>query len=257
MKCPEARQHLYPFLDDELDVPTNLDVLAHLNVCSRCTELFEEERQFSEAIRASQRSVTLAEEARQRVLVRFRQQARPAGLRRLRRSLRGVTGVAAALIALLILVFVAISLTSSSGFALAAAEIHERQIEKHEEASSWPVDSKTVDGYVRGRFDKASLDFLKDSPFGLLGGRDCSQLQSGAVQVGLTMDGRPVSLYILSKDAYDLSEFEERQACGRSVWVCPAKRCTIVAWRCGDLLYALAGAAELQDRLLQNVPEPR
>ncbi|MEQ8762432.1 MAG: zf-HC2 domain-containing protein [Planctomycetota bacterium] len=254
MKCPEARQHLYPFLDDELDVPTNLDVLAHLHVCSRCADLFEEERQFNDSLRASQRSVTFAHDSRLRVLERFRRQAKPTPMRRLGSSMRGVAGIAAASVLLISLVFLAISLTSSSGLALSAAKIHERAIERHDDLRSWPIDSKTLEGYVRGRFEHASLQFLDATSLGVLGGRDCSQLEPGAVQVGLSMEGRPVSLYILSGAEYDLSEFEMRESGGRSVYVCPARRCAIVAWRCGDLIYALTGAVELEGALLSNVP---
>ena len=33
MDCNELNKYLYPFLDDELDMSQNLEVLAHLNVC--------------------------------------------------------------------------------------------------------------------------------------------------------------------------------------------------------------------------------
>jgi hypothetical protein len=46
MKCKEVRKRIYPLLDDELETETNIEVLAHLNVCDRCQEKFEAEREF-------------------------------------------------------------------------------------------------------------------------------------------------------------------------------------------------------------------
>ncbi|NOZ21605.1 MAG: hypothetical protein GXP25_11035 [Planctomycetes bacterium] len=52
MDCEEVRKYIHPFLDDELDVETNLDVLEHINFCTECGERFEEEKNLQEIIRA-------------------------------------------------------------------------------------------------------------------------------------------------------------------------------------------------------------
>jgi anti-sigma factor RsiW len=41
MNCPEARKFISAFVDDELDVRTNVEVLEHLEMCSECAERVE------------------------------------------------------------------------------------------------------------------------------------------------------------------------------------------------------------------------
>lgn len=51
MRCEEARQYLYPFIDGQIDVERNVQVLAHLNVCPACGAMFESEKRLTELIR--------------------------------------------------------------------------------------------------------------------------------------------------------------------------------------------------------------
>jgi len=51
MKCFDARQKLYPFLDNALNVQENLDILSHLNICAACSDHFEREKQFETAVK--------------------------------------------------------------------------------------------------------------------------------------------------------------------------------------------------------------
>jgi anti-sigma factor (TIGR02949 family) len=51
MKCCDARQKLYPFLDNALNVQENLDILSHLNICSACSDHFESEKQLESVVK--------------------------------------------------------------------------------------------------------------------------------------------------------------------------------------------------------------
>ncbi len=51
MKCPEVRQKLYLFLDNELDIENNLDILTHLDFCPDCSTSFENERNIEELLK--------------------------------------------------------------------------------------------------------------------------------------------------------------------------------------------------------------
>ncbi len=51
MKCPEVRQKLYLFLDNELDIENNLDILTHLDFCPDCNAIFENERSVEELLK--------------------------------------------------------------------------------------------------------------------------------------------------------------------------------------------------------------
>lgn len=44
MNCNDVRKYLYAFLDDELDVEKNIEVLAHVDMCCECGRRMEKER---------------------------------------------------------------------------------------------------------------------------------------------------------------------------------------------------------------------
>ncbi|MBI1870122.1 MAG: zf-HC2 domain-containing protein [Chlamydiae bacterium] len=51
MKCPEAKRQLFLFLDNELGIQENLEVLTHLDLCPGCSEYFESEKQMEGLIK--------------------------------------------------------------------------------------------------------------------------------------------------------------------------------------------------------------
>lgn len=50
MKCMDVRRQLFPFLDNELGVQENLEILTHLDLCSGCSGYFESEKRFEDLI---------------------------------------------------------------------------------------------------------------------------------------------------------------------------------------------------------------
>ncbi len=44
MNCNDVRKYFYAFLDDELDVEKNIEVLAHVDMCCECGSKMEKER---------------------------------------------------------------------------------------------------------------------------------------------------------------------------------------------------------------------
>jgi len=51
MNCTDVRKYLYAFLDNELDVERNIEVLAHVNMCHGCGFKIEKERQIQERVK--------------------------------------------------------------------------------------------------------------------------------------------------------------------------------------------------------------
>ena len=51
MNCNDARKYFYAFLDDELDVERNIEVLAHLDMCCECGQRMEKERLLQDRVR--------------------------------------------------------------------------------------------------------------------------------------------------------------------------------------------------------------
>ncbi|MBT3353319.1 MAG: hypothetical protein HN402_00225, partial [Candidatus Scalindua sp.] len=51
MNCNDVRKYFYAFLDDELDVEKNIEVLAHLDMCCECSQRMEKERLLQNRVR--------------------------------------------------------------------------------------------------------------------------------------------------------------------------------------------------------------
>lgn len=51
MNCNDVRTYFYAFLDDELDVEKNIEVLAHVDMCCECGKRMEKERLLQKRIR--------------------------------------------------------------------------------------------------------------------------------------------------------------------------------------------------------------
>lgn len=51
MNCTDARKYFYAFLDSELEVERNIEVLAHVNMCHACGLKIEKERLLQERVK--------------------------------------------------------------------------------------------------------------------------------------------------------------------------------------------------------------
>ena len=51
MNCTDVRKYFYAFLDSELDVERNIEVLAHVNMCHACGLKIEKERLLQERVK--------------------------------------------------------------------------------------------------------------------------------------------------------------------------------------------------------------
>ena len=67
MNCPEAIEHLYSFLDEELTVDLKTEVLVHLEGCEGCFGHYEFERAFLLFLQARCKAQAAPPELRRRV----------------------------------------------------------------------------------------------------------------------------------------------------------------------------------------------
>ncbi len=51
MNCNDIRKYFYAFIDNELDVEKNIEILAHLDMCYECSQKMERERLLHERTR--------------------------------------------------------------------------------------------------------------------------------------------------------------------------------------------------------------
>jgi hypothetical protein len=82
MNCQACRQHLEPFIDDELSVKDNVAVLEHVTACAACQEVFNAEKRIRESLRSRLRQETCPEAFAQRAFAAVRAEARGSGIKR-------------------------------------------------------------------------------------------------------------------------------------------------------------------------------
>jgi hypothetical protein len=51
MNCNDVRKYFYAFIDNELDVEKNIEILAHLDMCYECSQKIERERLLHERVK--------------------------------------------------------------------------------------------------------------------------------------------------------------------------------------------------------------
>jgi hypothetical protein len=82
MNCQTCRQHLEPFLDDELSVNENVAVLEHVTACAACQNVFNTEKRIWESVREKLTREKCPVDVAARALAAVRADARgPAGSR--------------------------------------------------------------------------------------------------------------------------------------------------------------------------------
>lgn len=68
MNCNNIRKYFHAFLDDELDVEKNIEVLAHLDMCCECSAKIEKERSLQRKVKETVCAVKAPDYLRQMVL---------------------------------------------------------------------------------------------------------------------------------------------------------------------------------------------
>jgi Putative zinc-finger len=82
MNCQACRQHLEPFIDDELSVKDNVAVLDHVSACAACQEVFNAEKRIRDSLRSRLSQETCPEAFAERALAAVRTEARGSGIKR-------------------------------------------------------------------------------------------------------------------------------------------------------------------------------
>jgi hypothetical protein len=120
MKCHEATRRLDLFMDGELAVPENLQVLEHLNLCRPCAGVFEGEKRLRASLKSRLGGLRAPEALAGRLSAALRGDVEP-----FRPAASGRWGMVAAA-ALFFMIVGSLVVSPSPKFQLLAAEISER-----------------------------------------------------------------------------------------------------------------------------------
>lgn len=179
MTCAEARQLLHAYLDDELDLPTVLQIESHLSQCPQCQRQLEAVRAVGRAVAQPAAYYPASTEFRDRIAQSLRAESRTAPAPNVFRppaawwkSPATLSGLAAAV--LLAIGLAVMLLTPGSGRGpvdeLVAAHLRSLQAEHLLDVAS--TDQHTVKPWFSGKTDFSPPVFdLVGEGFPLVGGR--------------------------------------------------------------------------------------
>lgn len=223
MRCEEARQFLWPYLDSELDDSTIFLITRHLEECRECSLLFRREEEVEQEISRQLRAPSGDESD---VLARvLRRALRGAGAIAGRRAWRVLAPVAAVVLVCAVALLVAHrrrNADSLPALVVAAAADHQKFLGGGMQPEVGP---DSVAEFFREKLgiDMARAPGLggKGSRWTVDGGRLC-QLRSA--RVGLVMlryDGAPVSLFFVPRSEANRFPRARAAASGTSCFEVP------------------------------------
>jgi anti-sigma factor RsiW len=203
MDCKTVRTCSFAFIDDALDVPTTLDLQAHLDQCAECASRVDFELQFRRQLRERAVRYALPDVVERRLWKEIdRLDEEDRGTRTRRRlfpPFKWAAGLAAtAALALAVLVLVPWRGSEPPTWALSAVDGHIRALQAAHPLEVESSDRHTVKPWFSGKIDFAfSLPDLTDTPFQLLGGRLEYLADQRAAQVFYQIRQHRISVFIL------------------------------------------------------------
>jgi hypothetical protein len=214
MNCDDVRQHWSLYHDSEGDTALHFDVNAHLAECPACAEWFVRQSYLETRIEEKLQPATATEELWSQVLV----EAGIVAVARPRRWLYfSSLACAVALLISAIATWALIANNHGASLSRLSAEWHERLAAGEEPVPFHSDSDLAVEAYLRREVSfPVRCPPRQDSGFAVEGAGTASLAGEPAAYVVGTVDGAPVSLFILSRDSL-VSFPHQRQAMAREV----------------------------------------
>lgn len=264
MNCNSSRKYFYAFLDDELDVERNIEVLAHLDVCCECSQRMEKERRLQTRIRETVCEVKAPACLEQMILERMEEKQKPNALilflKNFTSGLRlvPVAGIVAAVIMTVYFFVSTGSLKKDDALYLAESKYHDylmRQLDLDIRSQ----DPKTVVEYLQKQTN-ASVVLPAVSDDAWLIGAAVYEIDGAAVsQVFYMQDETPVSFMIICgpdslsgyRKGIDFSGMEERHFDGKAVYYKTGYcgHCQIMGWKEAGYQYVMVSGTHSEDMM--------
>jgi len=255
MNCMQARKYLSAFMDSELDVRTNIEVLEHVEMCGACAQRLEEQRQLKGLVAAHVESIRAPEGLRARIMASLT----AAGGRRLLSwaTWREVASTewlkASAVAASIIVVFGLVY-----GVLLAPpTPLNEGAVRAHmawlgDQVPSFMVthDARKARGYAFVKFvRKPTVPLLDDEAFELVGAGPAEIESMNVGHFVFRYKAVTVSMFIF--EGLDLDEIAgtEKRIGDGFVKVDSRGRMNLVAWKTGEITYFLVSGLPQSDLL--------
>jgi anti-sigma factor RsiW len=214
MNCSQARNTLFPIPEKALVTIETPGAMDHLRDCEACQAFFEQQREFSKSLRAKA-GVEPAPDALRERMARVVETHRAAALR-LPRTRRKVLMVAAAIVLTLGMggLWLASRTPSQALFQEMCAD-HAKYLDAQSQLPS--SDPAAIESWFRDKAEfRVHVPTLESTK--LLGSRLCFLKRHKAALIFYRKNGRPVSLFELSKAEVNLSSLNRTVIDGSPIW---------------------------------------
>jgi hypothetical protein len=246
MNCNDVRKYLYAFLDDELDVEKNIEVLGHSNICCGCGRRMEKERLLQKRVKETVCEVKAPAYLEQMILKRTEEKPNffISVVKKLmsERRLVSLTGIAAAIIMTVYFFAITGNLKKDDVLYLAESKYHDYMMQQLD-LDIRSQDQEVIVEYLRKQTNSSIvLPEIKDDV--QLIGAALSEIDGVKVSQVFYMrdDGTPVSLMVICKPEpgsghsknIDFSRMKEKLVDGNVVYYDDkgyCGHCKIMGWR--------------------------
>jgi len=255
VNCRDARKYLSAFLDDELDVRTNIEILEHVGICPECARCLEEQRLLKESVARYIGSVRAPEHLRARIAdalssVGSRRRVDAALLREAVKS--GWFRIAAAAASILVVfgLVYGLLLSPTAGLGFDAMNKHIAVLRDEVPAWVYTRDRERALRLALFRFhSKPAIPLLSDEQFELVGAGPAEMESRDVGHFCFRYGGVTVSMFVF--EGLPLTEIggAERETRLGVVKVDHRGEMSLVGWRTGSFTYVMVGRLSEEDFL--------
>ncbi len=244
MNCNSVRKYFYAFIDNELDVERNIEILAHLDMCYECSTKIEIERVIQNRVKESVLSISAPDSLKRSIAVMAN--PRPSFFSSLKEKLfaNGVLKPVGAFVSLLLIITVFIVILSynmqNEAFHIAESEYH-HMLMNDMETDIRSKNKNAIKGYI---LDNVGLDVdLPDFRGNTkLIGASLSTINDKSVPLVYYMIGNvPAALYIGRDFDLNLSKAKRELINDMVIYKTDGDcgDCKIISWQGDDNQYIM------------------
>lgn len=249
MNCNNIRKYFYAFIDGELNVERNIEILAHLDMCYECSKKVETERTLQKMVKETVYKTKAPDSLKQKLLKQAK--TRPGMISFLKNMLFSKSrlipiGVIAAILIFIVSFFtIYMNVPKENPFYIVESKYHDI-LTKPFEAEIRSRDSKTITKYLHDR-SNLNITLPEINEKAKLVGASISSVND--IDVPLLfyiIDNVPTILYIVSNNSIDFSKMKEEMINNTIIYsldgLCGT--CKIIGWKNNENQYIMASKLE-------------
>ena len=254
MNCNNIRKYFYAFIDGELNVERNIEILAHLDMCYECSKKVETERTLQKIVKETVCKTKAPDSLKQKLLKQV--ETRPSMISFLKNMLFSKNrlipiGVIATVLILVVSFFsIFINVEKENPFSTVESRYHDI-LTKSTAADIRSGDNNAIIKYLQ---DKTNLDITlpKINENAKLIGASLSTVNNIDIPlVFYTINNIPTLLYIISNDSFDFSKMKQETINNSIIYslngLCGT--CKIIGWKSNKNQYIMVSKLERDEMI--------